>query len=282
MRNSIGFPEGRRACFPLLFIMFLGLCTLLLAVGCGSFPSAKLTPEEMIEEKDEWADAIVDAALGNLVADGVIAAPNDDPGDDEVTLVERFEFERGTSGYDVAFEDREAGEELTGEYVLPQGKVILSGFDLDTSVKYSSTTRYRAYPEYAEESWANDEAGEDVPLFYPESLRGSFGFDGVKAILANVPADAFADSFEECDYLIVYDSGASHVSEDYYIGGVDRTSVTTLVFVIDSHENRVVHIENVGTDTPGSSIKLGQERGSMLWDECEAYLNTLLTNRPKG
>ena len=45
---------------------------------------------------------------------------------------------------------------------------------------------------------------------------------------------------------------------------------------------QVVHIENVGTDTPGSTVKMGQQHGTLLWDEVAAYLNKLLTNRSKS
>ena len=233
----------------------------------------KQLSEDEVRQNNEWADSAVRSALDKLAADGVIAEPKSDA----ETLVEMFEFEPAGDGYSINYLSKEAGDELSGSYSLPNGKVILCRFDRDMS----EDDHHWARPEYADGDWVNEEVGANVPLFYPQSLNGHFSEELAKVILANVPADAYAGSIDECDYLVVYDSGASHIDESYYMG-VDRQSTTTLVVVVNMHEGKVVHIENLGTDTPGRTVKMGQNRGRMLWDECAEYLNTLLTNRPKG
>ena len=47
-------------------------------------------------------------------------------------------------------------------------------------------------------------------------------------------------------------------------------------------EEKGYEIINVGTDTPGSTVEMGQQRGDLLWDEVAAYLNELLLNRSES
>ena len=242
------------------------------ASSSGASAPRKLSKDEL-RQNNEWADTAVRGALNKLAADGVIATPKSDA----ETLVEMFEFVPVGDGYDINYLNERAGKELCASYALPKGKVILCRFERDMSENDHHWVR----PEYADGDWVNEEVGSNVPLFYPQSLNGHFDDEGSKTILANVPADTFANSVDECDYLVVYDSGASHIDEGYYTG-VDRQSTTTLALVVNMREGKVVHIENIGTDTPGKRVKIGQNRGKMLWDECAKYLNTLLTNRPKG
>ena len=239
------------------------------ASSSGASAPKKLSKDEL-RQNNEWADAVVRGALDKLAADGVIAEPKRDA----ETLVEMFEFEPVGDGYDIDYLNEEAGKELCASYTLPKGKVILCCFERDMSENDHHWVR----PEYADGDWVYEEVGSNVPLFYPQSLNGHFDDEGSITILANVPADAFANSIDECDYLVVYDSGASHIDEGYYTG-IDRQSTTTLALVINVHEGKVVHIQNIGTDTPGKRVKIGQNRGKMLWDECAEYLNTQLTTR---
>ena len=257
----------------------VSVCCLFAALafaGCISEPAApQLTPEEMIEQKDAWADGVVRSALDKLADEGAI----DKVSEKADLLVDAFEYEKIDKGYGIAFKDEALGKELSGAYTLPDGKVILCRTRTTGAKEAPFTT---VYPEYADGDWVNEAVGEDVALFYPESLNGHFSEERSKDILADVPADAFADSFDDCDFLIVYDEVTSHVDENYYLGSINRTSATSLVMVIDMKDGRVVHIENVGTDTPGSVVKMGQEHGVLLWDEVAAYLNKLLTNRSKS
>ncbi len=260
-------------------VVVASVCCLFAALvfaGCASEPAApKLTPEEMIEQKDAWADGVVRSALDKLADEGAIGKVSKTAD----LLVDAFEYEKIDNGYGIAFKDKALGKELSGAYTLPNGKVILCRTRTTGAKEAPFMT---VYPEYADGDWVNEAVGEDVPLFYPESLNGHFDEERSKIILADVPAEAFADSFDDCDFLIVYDEVASHVDENYYFGSINRTSVTTLVLVVDMKSGQVVHIENVGTDTPGSTVKMGQQHGTLLWDEVAAYLNKLLTNRSKS
>ncbi len=231
----------------------------------------EIPTEEEVALNNEWADTTVRNALDELVNEGAIAPI----ASDAELMGDAFEYETADSGYGIAFEDEAIGAELSDDYTLPNGKVIIGRID------YGDEFRpVRA--DYADGDWVYEAVGERVPLFYPESLNGHFSDERTETILANVPVETFANSTDECDYLIIFDSVTSHVDEDYYMGSIDRTSVTSLVFVIDVNEGKIVHIENVGTDTPGSTVEMGQQRGDLLWDEVAAYLNELLLNRSDG
>ena len=55
-------------------------------------------------------------------------------------------------------------------------------------------------------------------------------------------------------------------------------STTTLVLVIDAKQGKVVHIENVGTDTP-PSMNSDRTEGEVLKEDLIACLNGLLLNQ---
>lgn len=229
-----------------------------------SSSSSKRPSEKDIARYNEWADDVVCDALNNLADDGVIAKP----AGDATYLQEAFEY----SHDDIAFLDEEAGKELSGNYSLPEGKVIMGWFDSITSDASHSTEVF-----YANGNWGP--ADHDEPtLFYPQSMFGVFDQYIMQDALSDVPTDAFADSIDECDYLIVFDAVDSSIKKKYYASGHDRISVTTLVLVIDVNRGKVVHIENVGTDTPGD-YQVTNNSGSMLKQQLAEYLDGLLLNR---
>ena len=229
-----------------------------------SSSSSKRPSEKDIARYNEWADDVVCDALNNLADDGVIA----EPAGDATYLQEAFEYYHD----DIAFLDKEAGNELSGNYSLPEGKVIMGWFDSITSDAAHSTEVF-----YANGNWGP--ADHDEPtLFYPQSMFGVFDQYIMQDALRDVPTDAFANSIDECDYLIVFDAVDSSIKEKYYAGGYDRISVTTLALVIDVNRGKVVHIENVGTDTPGD-YQVTNNSGSMLKQKLAEYLDGLLLNR---
>ena len=224
--------------------------------------SAPVDPSDAdIALYDEWADTTVCDALNNLADEGVIAQP---PSDAEY-LGEAFEY----SNNDIAFLDEEAGEELSGSYSLPAGKVIIGSFDSIVSESAHSTIVF-----YADGTWGSNEDGE-LTLFYPESMFGYFDMYQMHDALTDVPIDAFANSIDECDYLIVFDGVTSEVEEDFYMGGWDRETTTTLALIIDAKQGKIVHIENVGSDTP-PSMQADSTAGEMLRSELAEYLHDLL------
>lgn len=229
-----------------------------------SSSSSKRPSEKDIARYNEWADDVVCDALNNLADDGVIA----EPAGDATYLQEAFEYYHN----DIAFLDKEAGNELSGNYRLPEGKVIMGWFDSITSDAAHSTEVF-----YANGNWGPADHNEPT-LFYPQSMFGVFDQYIMQDALRDVPTDAFANSIDECDYLIVFDAVDSSIKEKYYAGGYDRISVTTLALVIDVNRGKVVHIENVGTDTPGD-YQVTNNSGSMLKQKLAEYLDGLLLNR---
>ena len=239
------------------------------AAGTGSTHAFEPPSEEEVALNNEWADTTVRNALVSLADEGVI----EQPASDAELLQQAFQYDYADAGFGVDFLDEEAGNDLSGEYELPAGKVIIGRVD------YSPGSTRPIIVDYANGDWTNEAISGDVPLFYPESLKGHFSEELLEATLADVPADTFANSTDECDYLVVFDAVDSHVDEDFYMSNIDRTAVTTLVLVIDAKQGKIVHIENVGTDMPGNVVEMGGQTGDMLWDELGAYLNGLLLNR---
>ena len=93
----------------------------------------------------------------------------------------------------------------------------------------------------------------------------------------DVPESVWADSFEECDYLIVY--GGFEVSRNagYYEGGADRVTTKTVVYVLDPKEKVVLLSKDIGVDAPGSVTD--HTTGRVLYDEADAYITYLLTGQ---
>ena len=85
----------------------------------------------------------------------------------------------------------------------------------------------------------------------------------------------FADSPKDWKYLIVYTSYDSKIEEEFYYGGVDRISVTTLVLIIDVEKTEVVHIEFIGADCP-PAMNAQSIRGEFMRDEALEYIERLL------
>lgn len=229
-----------------------------------SAPAFEDPSEDDIALYNEWADTTVSNALNNLADEGVIAEPSSDG----EYLDEAFEY----SGSGIAFLDENAGEELSGDFDLPAGKVVLGCFDSILSEATHSTEVF-----YADGNWGTDQ-GREPTLFYPESMFGYLDQYEMSDVLRDVPVETFANSTDECDYLIVYDGVPSSVEEDFYWGGWDRISTTTLVLVIDAKQGKVVHIENVGTDTP-PAMNSDTTEGEVLKEDLAAYLNDLLLNQ---
>jgi len=79
--------------------------------------------------------------------------------------------------------------------------------------------------------------------------------------------------------LMVVQAFISDVSVDYYTGSLDRTSVTTMVFVIDIESRTVRHIEFIGYHRPGDVISgladTHPNLGKWKADEAYAYIDSL-------
>jgi len=80
--------------------------------------------------------------------------------------------------------------------------------------------------------------------------------------------------------LMVVHAFASGVEPDYYNTGIDRVTVTTVVFVIDLESRGVLHVEYLGTQTPGEEIEgsggAKPNWGRWMSDEALAYADSLM------
>ena len=92
-------------------------------------------------------------------------------------------------------------------------------------------------------------------------------------IAQDSPQAAFASKREECKYLIVV-LGISNTESGFYEGGVDRTSISTEVVIIDVENLKVIHIEHIGDDTPGAITKT--PKGKMKEYEAMKYIATIV------
>ena len=86
----------------------------------------------------------------------------------------------------------------------------------------------------------------------------------------------FADSPKNWKYLVVYNSYDSKIEEEYYHGGINRISVTTLVLIIDVEKKEVVHIEFIGADCP-PAMNAQSPRGEFMRDDALEYIERLLS-----
>lgn len=87
--------------------------------------------------------------------------------------------------------------------------------------------------------------------------------------------DRFAASIEECDTLVLYGGFESNREKEYYKGGVDRVTTTTLVFIMDPKAKTTQHIEIIGFRTPSFSQTTDPVGSTAISDLIE-YIEKLL------
>ena len=139
-----------------------------------------------------------------------------------------------------------------------EGKIILAFLDLNgkfnVSGKYSIMAKKDPHP--------------DAPFFQPVVSNGQPKF-------ASIPSSCWANTIEECDWLIVYGGFETGRNKGFYGGNIDRVIVTTRLFVLDPKGKRIVLEETIGTDAPG--IQTRNPRGQVLFDEAGKYIIRLAT-----
>ena len=232
-----------------------------------------------VDEKDDWADGVVLDSLNKLAADGVIAElPEDFAIFDNV-----FEFRPTDDGYDINYLDEEAKERLTGDFSLDlsDGSKVALCCELKKVNEDGSRLRDMTVPytdkegEFSTSVYRHDEVLLATPTLMPGGWAGTFGM-----LRESIPQEVFADSVDECRYLIAYGGCEANVAEDYYglipfsEGTIDRTDITTIVVVIDAVEREVLHIEIIGTDVPEASTE--SPYGDQLTEEAITYIMELL------
>ena len=196
----------------------------------------------------EWADSLYNDALQKLAADGYIPPLGEDP-------EQILEFFVGSGGhYAVKFLNSTAEDMLTGELDEKPDMVIVG----------TPTAVYHTYYRQV--------VDQTVPYFFPSTSSNT----NVGVLHYGENSEIYADTLDECRYFIYIRPFISHVDEDFYSGGWDRTIVTTVVFIIDAENREVVHIETIGTDVPGTIVSMGEHKGKAKWEEAQAYILALL------
>ena len=192
------------------------------------------------QELSEWAQELFCDAMQKLSDEGVLQFDKDN----EAAPIPFINGEKGEML--PAFSDEAKGAELTGLYTEEAVRDMIVS---EAGTVFTTPARLRR--------------SDRVPYYFPSGTNGMLLYDTDNT-------DAFADSFDSCRYLVYYNGFESRVDENYYGNAYNRISVTTVVFVIDVKDREVVHIETVGTDTPGNVTQ--DIRGKILYDRAEAYI----------
>ena len=195
--------------------------------------------EEMRAASNDWAEGLMMRAIDKLYDAGSVMRSN-------ISDEHLFKF-AGVDG--VAFADDAVRAQLTSAFIL-DGPVICA--------KYRTFTDSRFFAVLTR------------PMEADPSLSD---FDFVD-VSGNTYADAFARSTDECRYLMVMMGVISRVEEGYYMGNIDRDTVSTEVLIIDVASEEVVHIEHIGANRPGDVAQFTS--GKMLEDDANEYVRGLL------
>ena len=234
---------------------------------------------DTIDKKDDWADKLVYESLKNLADEGAIS-----PLPDDYKIFENvFEFEETVDGYGISFLKNDVETKLTADFKLDltDGSKIALCCEKHMQKEDGSRLRDLTVPytdkdgAFSTAVYKHDEKLLSTPTLMPGGWSGMFA-----GIQKDVPAEVFADTIDECRYLIAYGGCNSNVVENYYAvspvaeGIRDRTDVTTLVLIIDAKEKRILHIENIGTDIPAAQTT--DPTGNVLNEKAIEYIDNLL------
>lgn len=107
--------------------------------------------------------------------------------------------------------------------------------------------------------------------------------DGWSIYSLSDTGDVYAEYYDECRYIIAYESHISLVKTNYYqkyvngifSGFVDREDMTTLVYIVDVKKKEIAAIHSVGTSVPPDQHP-AHHYGSKLDNEARDYIRTLL------
>ena len=244
------------------------LAAMIIAAGCG------MSHEESLAQKDAWAEDLVRKSFIGLAQAGAMS----EPASDAELLDEMFNYVY-LGG--IEFLDPRAESELmSGSYFLPKNsKVILATPSYSTKIPME--VFYYDKEKYMEDHGITDEKQADRPLFtpiYDLSIKGEVQETGTGAEIADAVDDSvFADGLDKADYLIVFDALDSYVETNYYKNGLDRTTVTTVVMVINVKQIAVEHIEIIDIDVPPPVYDVSNYFAHVDREGIVSYITALLT-----
>ena len=226
-----------------LFIIMLMMTLCLAFAGCGGNDGV-LNPDADKEgvTDDSWSKDVWDSAVQDMIQKGYATA-NDEDG---------VIFVCDNNGEIVLSEEGKAA--LMSPDFKIDGKVIWGG-------QYATMSETSTPDIEKSKVSGSDEEGEDV-------------FSYVSPFAEEATSDdVFAESRGRCKYLILETALCYNIKREYYIGGVDRLDISTYVFVIDAVSKEVVHIEYLGSDSPGAVAS--SYMGHIYAEEAHAYMNKI-------
>ncbi|MBO4637598.1 MAG: hypothetical protein J5685_10675 [Clostridiales bacterium] len=194
-------------------------------------------------ENVSWASDIFDRIADDLISSGDIAE----------SIISDEEYFAFTSDDGPAFLSDDIRDRYTSSDFVPDGKVICANYNIG----YDSERHFYVYSR-------SQYARQDLPAY------DCFDTD------EDTYSGFFADSREECSYLIVIAGLYSNIDRDFYEGGTDRYSMSTDVYIIDVRSMELVHVEHIGDDCPGAVAQV--PRGRMLEFEAQEYIRGLLAD----
>ena len=201
--------------------------------ACDNLSGFDDEKEKVVITDDEWAKDLWDEAYKKMIDAGDFSRSS-------LTYGGIFPFETGGN---IHFTTKEIGQKYTDRNFYVQGKVIWGNYSdsMGLSVKKKS------------------------PNYHDDSIS-EYCCDGFIE-------EPFAESWDECDYFLVYAGMISHVDKAFYWGNIDRKAVSTFVFVIDVRTKEMIHIEFIGNDCPGVSAQ--SATGFTMVTEAEQYMSDI-------
>ena len=208
--------------------------------GCGSQDVLNPAADSEGITDEQWAEEVVNESLARLFNEG--DAEKSDVKDNYI-----FKFDDDNK---IVF-----GPGLENEYSDENFKtdapVIWGRMDISDSDKDRNTTVTVFKKRAVEEN-------EKLPEYFPTDW------------LEKKNTKTFAQSRGRCRYLAVYGGLVTDITENYYFGGIDRTTMSTVVIVFDAVEKKVVHIEQIGVDLPANRTQ--NPRGQINTSEALMYM----------
>jgi len=215
-------------------ILCMGLISLNSAISKRQQEAIKADTEDVSELQDtqdmrdteEWQDKLFLSAVRKLCDESAVSFRADEGFSFDFHELD-FGGENGINPVSI-FSSEGLAQQYAKAPDLRKGKVICGEF-------FSGEDHVRLYM---------NTPGEE-PCYYPA--------DEYPLSDGRVPHERYADSTEECDYLLLTAAQETRRDEEYYYGGIDRVSTATLALVIDARSETIVYADTVYVDIPASS-----------------------------
>ena len=205
---------------------------------------------ELGKVQDQWSLDVMLDAFSKLADNGDI-----DPVPEECSsLNDALSFRKEGDGYVIDIKNPDVERKLTKPFTTEMDKIIIRT-TLGVADRKSTAGRTQS---------------NTFPWFYPNITDDpSFKFNSCNQV--------FADTMEECKYLIYMGTLDTFVEEDFYWGKVSRITRTTVVMVFDAQARELLHIRYIGTDTPPET-DAEFNAGLEFMTEKYAYVRSLIVS----